>query len=170
MPSPSPEYLKLIHILSDIEHDLLSDWPIIPRENLEAGRLFLMHVLAIIRKNPSLTVNNCVLLAVDEFKAITHTVGLDKVTKMQPNFPLLDWSVFKPILSCNTPLGDFIDKIQAQLLETKLIEMREDEYTREAEAYSNFANFFKRQIYIVANDADLPLCSSFDKIKKYGAC
>ncbi|MES2216804.1 MAG: hypothetical protein V4501_00180 [Pseudomonadota bacterium] len=150
MPILSHEYLELDKKLLDIEFDLASEWPIIPRENLNAGKIFLIRVLTLSSEKPNLTVNECVLLAAEEFDISTHPVGLAKVTTMQPNYPILNWGVFKYFISCNTPLGDYIEQTRTQFLEKNAAKMAE--------------------LNRPANDDLLPLLADFDDNKRYGSC
>jgi hypothetical protein len=81
MPYKSNRFQEIHDMLRDIERDLKSQWPIFPHENLEAGKLFLIHVLALAQ-------NECVQQATKEFVKSTHPIGLSKVITTPPNYPL----------------------------------------------------------------------------------
>jgi hypothetical protein len=187
MPSTSKKYQELLDLLDDIEKDLKCEWPIIPRENLEAGKFFLIHALALAKLEPNKSMEACVLQAAREFAQPTHPIGLSKVATMQPNFPLLNLNIFSSVLTIKTPAGDFIEKIRIRFKRKEVARkerQRMDNF--EKNAYINFINFSKKEnlntpakIFETAienefdtdaNENSSLLQSSSVNIKRYGVC
>jgi hypothetical protein len=107
--SNSEEFAEIHSLLERNKIELKYRWPITPQKNLIAEQTFLTSVLMLADNFPHQTCTQCLLEIEAKF---ANENRLADVIMSSPNAPVVNWGIFRFVLSFNTPTGELLQRVK----------------------------------------------------------